>query len=145
MTSFVRGIALLGFDDFARSQALDPHSLLAEIAAKVYSIELIEPLGREAARRLGEMGYHNIEVRIGDGYKGWPEMGPFDGIVVAAAAPEVPRALVEQLKPGGRLVIPVGDGFGMQYLKVLIKRPDGGIDERRVLPVRFVPLVPRRN
>ena len=117
-------------------------AVAAEIARQVYSIEVIEPLGREAAQRLAQIGYRNIEVRIGDGYKGWPEKGPFDAIVVAAAAPEVPAALVEQLKPGGRLVIPVGaDGYA-QYLTLVTKRADGGVEERRVLPVRFVPLVP---
>ena len=117
-------------------------AVLAEIAARVYSIELVESLGRAAAKRLGELGYGNVEVRIGDGYKGWPEKAPFDAIVVTAAAPEVPAALVEQLKPGGRMVIPVGAEGATQYLKVLTKRTDGGYDERRVLPVRFVPLVP---
>jgi protein-L-isoaspartate(D-aspartate) O-methyltransferase len=117
-------------------------AVLAEIVSTVYSIELIEPLGREAARRLEGMGYRNIEVRIGDGYRGWPEKAPFDGIVVAAAAPRVPAALVEQLKPGGRMVIPVGASGEMQFLKVLEKRADGTVEERRVLPVRFVPLVP---
>jgi protein-L-isoaspartate(D-aspartate) O-methyltransferase len=117
-------------------------AVLAEIVAKVYSIEIIESLGKTAARRLEELGYGNIEVKIGDGYKGWPEKAPFDGIVVTAAAPRVPQALVDQLKPDGRLVIPVGGDGGAQYLKVLSKRADGGVDEKRVLPVRFVPLVP---
>jgi protein-L-isoaspartate(D-aspartate) O-methyltransferase len=117
-------------------------AVLAEIVAKVYSIEIIESLGKSAAKRLEELGYGNIEVRIGDGYKGWPEKAPFDGIVVTAAAPRVPQALVDQLKPGGRMVIPVGGEGGTQYLKLLTKRADGGIDEKRVLPVRFVPLVP---
>jgi protein-L-isoaspartate(D-aspartate) O-methyltransferase len=117
-------------------------AVLAEIVAKVYSIEIIESLGKTAAKRLEELGYGNIEVRIGDGYKGWPEKAPFDGIVVTAAAPRVPQALVDQLKPGGRLVIPVGVEGGTQYLKLLTKRADGGVDEKRVLPVRFVPLVP---
>ena len=117
-------------------------AVLAEIAAKVYSIEIIESLGRQAAKRLEELGYGNIEVRVGDGYKGWPEKGPFDGIVVTAAAPHVPVALVEQLKPGGRMVIPVGGTGEIQYLKVLEKQANGGYSEKRVLPVRFVPLVP---
>ncbi|HEY5899103.1 MAG TPA: protein-L-isoaspartate(D-aspartate) O-methyltransferase [Burkholderiales bacterium] len=117
-------------------------AVLAEIVKHVYSIEIIEPLGRAAAQRLSEMGYRNIEVRIGDGYAGWPEKAPFDGIVVTAAAPKIPAALLAQLKPGGRMVIPVGgDGF-VQYLKLITKRADGGYDERDVLPVRFVPLVP---
>ena len=117
-------------------------SVLAEIVSRVYSIELVASLGETARQRLEELRYGNIEVRIGDGYKGWPEKAPFDGIVVTAAAPHVPQALVEQLKPGGRMVIPVGGEAEMQYLKVLVKRADGGVDEKRVLPVRFVPLVP---
>ena len=117
-------------------------AVLAEIAARVYSIEIIESLGRSAARRLEELGYGNVEVRIGDGYQGWPEKALFDAIVVTAAAPEVPPALVAQLKVGGRMVIPVGGDGATQYLKLLTKRADGGYDERRVLPVRFVPLVP---
>ena len=117
-------------------------AVLAHIVSRVYSIELIASLGNEARKRLEELGYGNIEVRIGDGYAGWPEKAPFDGIVVTAAAPSVPQALVEQLKPGGRMVIPVGGEAEMQFLKVLTKRADGGVDEKRVLPVRFVPLVP---
>ena len=117
-------------------------AVLAEIVKQVYSIEIIESLGKTAAARLAEMGYRNIEVRIGDGYAGWPEKAPFDGIVVTAAAPRVPQALVDQLKPGGRMVIPLGGEGEMQYLKLLTKRADGGVDEKRVLPVRFVPLVP---
>jgi protein-L-isoaspartate(D-aspartate) O-methyltransferase len=115
-------------------------AVLAEIVKQVYSIEIVETLGKTAAARLAEMGYRNIEVKIGDGYRGWPEKAPFDGIVVTAAAPRVLPALVEQLKPGGRMVIPVGGDI--QYLKLVIKRVDGGYDERNVLPVRFVPLVP---
>ena len=120
-------------------------AVLAEVVKQVYSIELIEGLGKAAAARLAEMGYRNIEVRIGDGYAGWPERAPFDGIVVTAAAPHVPPALVAQLKPGGRMVIPVGGSDEMQYLKLLVKRADGGYDEQRVLPVRFVPLVPGKK
>jgi protein-L-isoaspartate(D-aspartate) O-methyltransferase len=120
-------------------------AVLAEIAARVYSIELISSLGEVARKRLEELGYGNIEVRIGDGYKGWPEKAPFDAIVVTAAAPQVPPALVEQLKPGGRLVIPVGGDGDIQFLKVITRRADGGVDERRVLAVRFVPLVPGKN
>jgi len=116
-------------------------AVLAEIVKQVYSIEIVETLGKTAAARLAEMGYRNIEVKIGDGYRGWPEKAPFDGIVVTAAAPRVLAALVEQLKPGGRMVIPVGGG-DIQYLKLVTKRADGGYDERNVLPVRFVPLVP---
>jgi protein-L-isoaspartate(D-aspartate) O-methyltransferase len=120
-------------------------AVLAEIVKQLYSIELIESLGRSAAARLSELGYRNVEVRIGDGYAGWPEKAPFDGIVVTAAAPQVPPALVAQLKPGARMVIPVGGTGDVQYLKVLVKRADGGYDEKRVLPVRFVPLVPGKK
>ncbi len=120
-------------------------AVLAEVVRQVYSIELIESLGRTAAARLAELGYRNVEVRIGDGYRGWPEKAPFDGILVTAAAPQVPPALIEQLKPGGRMVIPVGGSDAVQYLQVLVKRADGGYDEKRVLPVRFVPLVPGKN
>jgi protein-L-isoaspartate(D-aspartate) O-methyltransferase len=117
-------------------------AVLAEVVKQVYSIEVIESLGRSAAARLAELGCGNVEVRIGDGYQGWPEKAPFDGILVTAAAPEVPPALVAQLKTGGRMVIPVGGSDAIQYLKVLTKRADGGYDEKRVLPVRFVPLIP---
>jgi protein-L-isoaspartate(D-aspartate) O-methyltransferase len=120
-------------------------AVLAEVVKQVHTIELIESLGRTAEQRLHEMGYRNIEVRIGDGYAGWPESAPFDGIVVTAAAPKIPPALVAQLKPGGRMVIPVGgDGF-VQYLKLVTKRADGGYDERDIIPVRFVPLVPGKK
>ena len=117
-------------------------AVLAETVRQVYSIELIESLGKNAAARLAELGYRNIELRIGDGYAGWPEKAPFDAIVVTAAAPQVPPALVAQLKTGGRMVIPVGASDDIQYLKLLTKRADGGYDEKQVLPVRFVPLVP---
>ncbi|HEU4922833.1 MAG TPA: protein-L-isoaspartate(D-aspartate) O-methyltransferase [Burkholderiales bacterium] len=117
-------------------------AVLAEIVSRVFTIEIIGSLGRTAAKRLEELGYGNIEVRIGDGYAGWPEKAPFDGIVVTAAAPRVPQALVDQLKLGGRMVIPLGGPGDIQYLKLLTKRADGGVEEKRVLPVRFVPLVP---
>jgi len=117
-------------------------AVLAEVVGQVYSIELIPELGRSAAERLAALGYKNVEVRIGDGYAGWPEKAPFDGIIVTAAAPHVPEALVEQLAPGGRMVIPVGERYGVQELLVLTKREDGSVGRRSVLPVRFVPLVP---
>ena len=119
-------------------------AVLAELARRVYSVEIVPELGERARKRLEELGYGNIEIRIGDGYLGWAEKGPFDAIVVAAAAPEVPKALLDQLKPGGRLVIPVGGDAETQFLKVYTRRADGGFDEKRVLPVRFVPLVPGR-
>lgn len=119
-------------------------AVAAEIASRVYSIEILPTLGEAARKRLEELGYGNIEIRIGDGYEGWKEKGPFDAIVVAAAAPEAPRKLLEQLKPGGRMVVPVGPEGGMQHLLLYTRRPDGGYEERRVLAVRFVPLVPGR-
>ncbi len=115
-------------------------AVLAEIVRQVYSLDVIESLARSAAANLAALGYNNIEVKTGDGYAGWPEKAPFDAIVVAAAARRIPPALVEQLKPGGRMVIPVGDW--QQDLKLVTKRTDGSYDERDVLPVRFVPLVP---
>ena len=119
-------------------------AVLAEIVQQVYTIEIVEALGREAAARLAALGYRNVEVRIGDGYRGWPEKAPFDGIVVTAAAPRVPQALVEQLKPGGRMVVPVGERWEVQQLLLVTKDANGRIGQKNVLPVRFVPLVPGR-
>jgi protein-L-isoaspartate(D-aspartate) O-methyltransferase len=114
-------------------------AVLAELVEQVYSIEIVEALGHEAAERLARLAYRNVEVRIGDGYQGWPEKAPFDGIVVSAAAPIVPAPLLEQLKPGGRMVIPVEAHFGQQELLLIEKRLDGTIARSVVLPVRFVP------
>ena len=119
-------------------------AVLAGLVKQVYTIEIVEALGRTAESRLAALGYKNIEVRIGDGYKGWPEKGPFDGIVVTAAAPRVPQALVDQLKPGGRMVIPVGERWEVQQLLLIVRKADGSIEQKNVLPVRFVPLVPGR-
>ncbi len=115
-------------------------AILAELAERVYSIEIIEPLGRAAAARLEHLGYENVETRIGDGYRGWPEQAPFDGIIVTAAAGEIPPPLVEQLKPGGRMVIPVASGLLGEQLTLLIKAESGETRTREILPVRFVPL-----
>lgn len=117
-------------------------AVLAEIVRKVYTIEILEPLSLSAQKALGELGYRNIEFKVGDGYQGWPEKGPFDAIVVTAAAPRVPEALLAQLKPGGRMVIPVGPEGGAQDLLLISKEADGSLRQRQVLPVRFVPLVP---
>ena len=117
-------------------------AVLAEIVQRVYSIEILDTLAMSAKKNLQELKYQNIEVRVGDGYKGWPEKAPFDAIVVTAAAPRVPEALVAQLKPGGRMVIPVGETGGAQDLLLVEKRPDLEIRTRSILPVRFVPLVP---
>ena len=117
-------------------------AVLAEIVKEVYSIEIVAALGKEARVRLRALGYHNIQVRIGDGYRGWPEHAPFDGIIVTAAAPAIPAALIEQLKPGGRMVIPIGADGDPQHLMLVTKRADGGIDQKEVALVRFVPMVP---
>jgi protein-L-isoaspartate(D-aspartate) O-methyltransferase len=116
----------------------DQAAVLAGLVAKVYTIEIVEPLGRRAMQLLDELGYRNVEVRIGDGYNGWPEAAPFDSIVVTAAPAEIPTPLIDQLKRGGRMVIP-GGASDMQYLLLVEKRPDGTITTRRTLPVRFVP------
>ncbi len=115
-------------------------AVLSQLVKQVYSMEVVEPLGREAKERLVRLGYHNIETRVGDGYLGWPEHAPYVGIIVTAAAPYIPEALIEQLKPGARLVIPVGKPFSGQELLVMEKGPDGGVQQRSVLPVAFVPL-----
>jgi protein-L-isoaspartate(D-aspartate) O-methyltransferase len=117
-------------------------AVLSRLVAQVYSIELVEPLTRHAAERLKALGYDNVTIRQGDGYQGWAEHAPFDAVVVTAAASHIPPALIEQLKPGGRMVIPVGDRFSIQNLMLVDKDPDGRAHtSRAVLPVRFVPLV----
>jgi protein-L-isoaspartate(D-aspartate) O-methyltransferase len=115
-------------------------AILAELGAKVFTIEIVEPLAREAALRLKELGYTSIVTRIGDGYRGWREEAPFDSIIVTAAPREVPPALIEQLKPGGKLVIPVGETGGAQTLYLIEKQSDGKTVRQPVLGVRFVPL-----
>lgn len=114
-------------------------AILGEIAKSVYSIEIIRPLGEKAAKRLKSLGYDNVHVRIGDGYYGWPEVSPFDAIIVTAAASHVPPALLKQLKPGGRILIPLGMHFMTQYLMLIEKQMDGSVTSRQILPVRFVP------
>jgi protein-L-isoaspartate(D-aspartate) O-methyltransferase len=115
-------------------------AILAELVDQVYSMEIIEPLAREASKRLSELGYTNVHTRIGDGYFGWEEAGPFDAIVVTAASSHVPPPLVRQLKKGGRMVIPVGSRFMTQQLLFVEKGTDDRVTTRQVLPVRFVPL-----
>lgn len=113
-------------------------AVLAEIVQHVYSIEIVPELAAESARLLQALGYRNISVKHGDGYQGWPEHAPFDKIILTAAPPELPQALVDQLKTGGILVAPVGTGY--QEL-VLVRRSEDGVTRRSLLPVRFVPMV----
>ncbi len=113
-------------------------AILAELSGEVYSIELVEPLALNAQKLLKELGYENIKVMHGDGYKGWPEFSPFDRIIVTAAPETVPQTLIDQLKDGGRMVIPVG--YFYQELKVITKK-DGKITEESIIPVRFVPMI----
>jgi protein-L-isoaspartate(D-aspartate) O-methyltransferase len=134
--------------------ALDPNSVVleigtgsgyqaavcAEIARQVYSIEIVEPLAKSAAEVLAGLGYHNVHVRAGDGHYGWPEQGPFDAIVGTAAAMEVPTPLLEQLKPGGRMILPVEGAHGFQHLILLTKDDQGQVRREAVMPVRFVPM-----
>ena len=117
-------------------------AVLSPLVAQVYTIEIIEPLGNAARQRLSALGYKNVEVRVGDGYYGWPEHAPFDGIIVTAAAEHVPPPLIEQLKPGGRMVIPVGNPFQPQMLVLVTKGSKGPRDlqVRNLMPVAFVPL-----
>jgi protein-L-isoaspartate(D-aspartate) O-methyltransferase len=115
-------------------------AVLAELADSVYTVEIVEPLAVAARRRLEALGYDRVTVRTGDGYFGWPDHPRFDGIVVTAAASHIPPPLVEQLKPGGRMVIPVGAPFQVQSLLLVEKRADGSVVQRNVGAVRFVPL-----
>jgi len=118
-------------------------AILAELAQTVCTIEIVEPLAKRAEERLREQGYAAVRTRVGDGYYGWEECGPFDSIIVTAAAGQIPPPLIRQLKPGGRMVIPVGAPFMAQHLMVVDKKQDGTIVTRQVLPVSFVPLAGR--
>lgn len=115
-------------------------AVLAELVASVYTVEIVPELAETARQRLAAQGYDNVEVRAGDGWYGWPEAGPFDGIIVTAVDEEVPPKLVEQLATGGRLVLPLGPRLGGQMLTVLTREEDGSLARQDVLPVQFVPL-----
>jgi protein-L-isoaspartate(D-aspartate) O-methyltransferase len=119
-------------------------AVMAHLVKVVYTIEIVEPLGLQAAQRLKTMGYTNVEVRVGDGYHGWAERAPYDAILVTAAASHIPPPLIRQLKPGGRMVIPVGASFMVQQLMLVEKNLDGTISSRQILPVNFVPLTGQR-
>jgi protein-L-isoaspartate(D-aspartate) O-methyltransferase len=118
-------------------------AILATLVDQVHTIEIIPELARTAGERLEQM-FPNVVTRVGDGYYGWPEAAPFDSIVVTAAAGTVPPPLVQQLKPGGRMVIPVGSRFAVQHLMLVEKDRNGSVTTRQLLPVQFVPLLGQR-
>src|SRR5437016_10230387 len=113
-------------------------AVLAELVKDVYTIEIIEPLAKEASARLARLDYKNAHVKIGDGYEGWPEVAPFDSIIVTCAPDKVPQPLTQQLKEGGRMIVPVGSGIDQQLF--LLEKKEGQMAERAILPVRFVPM-----
>ena len=115
-------------------------AVLSDLVKQVYTIEIIAPLAELAEARLNRLGFNNVTTRLADGYYGWEEHAPFDAIVVTAAAGHVPPPLIDQLRPGGRMVIPVGSRFFVQQLLLVEKTMDGKVRSRQVLPVRFVPL-----
>ena len=115
-------------------------AILAELVSQVYTVEIIPELGARARRTLEYLHYRNVTVRVGDGYYGWEEQAPFDAIIVTAAGDHIPPSLIRQLKPGGRMIIPVGNRFFTQQLMLVNKETDGTIRTREVLPVRFVPI-----
>ena len=115
-------------------------AVLAELTTDVHTIEIVEPLAGLSTRRLARLGYDGVRTRLGDGYYGWPDAAPFEAIIVTAAAAHVPPPLVEQLAPGGVLVIPVGEPFSVQLLLLVRKDENGEVSVRQILPVRFVPL-----
>ena len=116
-------------------------AVLAEFVDRVYTLEIFEELGQRASETLERLDYANVSVKIGDGYQGWPEFAPFDAILVTAAPETIPEPLIEQLKPGGRMVIPVGPEYAVQSLQVLEKTAEGDTRVTDVLPVRFVPFL----
>ena len=115
-------------------------AILSELCDNVYTVEIVEPLGMAAKARLERLGRSNVEVRVGDGYYGWAEHAPFDVIVVTAVASHIPPPLIKQLKPGGRMILPVGTRFTTQQLVLVLKAADGHLTTRQILPVAFVPL-----
>jgi protein-L-isoaspartate(D-aspartate) O-methyltransferase len=115
-------------------------AVLAEMGIEVYSIEIVELLARQAAETLQAAGYGQVHTRAGDGYQGWPEHAPFDGVIVTAGASHLPQPLLDQLKPGGRMVIPLGEAYDVQDLLLIRKDESGGTHTQNLIPVRFVPL-----
>ena len=113
-------------------------AILAELVSEIYSVEIVEPLAKDAQTTLQRLGYKNVHVKVGDGYKGWPVAAPFDAIIVTCAPEKVPQPLIDQLKDGGRMVIPVGERFAQQLY--LLEKRNGQLKESVTLPVRFVPM-----
>jgi len=120
-------------------------AVLSEFTPHVFTIEIIEPLARATAKKLKEKGYKTIQTKIGDGYKGWPEHAPFDAIIVTAAPDQIPAALVEQLAKGGKMIVPVGRAYATQQLLLITKDEKGDIAKKKLMPVRFVPMVPGKS
>lgn len=120
-------------------------AILSQLVRKIYSIEIVDELAARASERLDRLGCANVETRVGNGYFGWPEQGPFDGVIVTAAAPNIPQPLLDQLKPGARLVIPVGLPYSHQELMLVEKDRTGAMHTRDVLAVAFVPLTGGRE
>jgi len=120
-------------------------AVLGELCRHVYTIEIVAPLGRRAEKLLKELGYKQVRVRIGNGYEGWPEAAPFDRIIVTCAPEKIPQALLDQLAPGGRMVIPVGKQMGTQYMVEVSKDKKGRITRKQHYPVRFVPMTGKRQ
>ena len=118
-------------------------AVCAEIAREVYTIEILQPLAKSAAARLKNLEYKNVTVKTGDGYFGWRQHAPFDAVIVTAAAGFVPPPLIEQLKPGGLMILPVGSPYGLQTLVLITKNEEGAVRSRRLLPVAFVPMTGR--
>jgi len=114
-------------------------AILGELVAEVYTIEIVEPLAKSAEATLQRLGYNNVYIKVGDGYKGWPQEAPFDAIIVTCAPEKVPQPLVDQLKDGGRMIIPVGERFAQQLY--LLEKKNGQLKESVTLPVRFVPML----
>jgi len=120
-------------------------AVLAHLTREVYTIEIVAPLAETARRTLHELGYDEVHCRTGDGYKGWPEAAPFDAIIITCAAPQVPAPLWEQLKTGGHLIMPLGETSYVQQLILLTKKADGSRDQRKIIPVTFVPMTRERE
>ena len=115
-------------------------AVLSLLIRQLYTLEIVEPLAEQAAERLHRLKYNNVECRLADGHKGWPEKAPFDGIIVTAATPVIPQSLLDQLKPGGRLVVPVGEPYSYQELVLLEKSEAGELSSKKILGVSFVPM-----